>query len=319
MANLIPHINSTLSPETQRMLYLISSFGREAAEEVYCFGSFVRDLFMGREKRKIDLIISPLAVDFARRLTTTIPGRLIINDELQTVSLILPDGFTFNMVTAMNQFNPFSEPDKLDLLKRALFAEDFTIDTLAFSLNMEDFGEVYDFFEGVSDLEAAKLRVLYKMSFADNPLRIIRLIRLEQRLGFAIEEETNLLLTQAKKKHLLKKVSKESLSYEIRLIFREFSPARILVRLEELKLFNQLFPRITVTFELFRKLGVLEENLRQKENQGGQSPFISYLAVLCSDLSDNDISYLCRQIRLKTKERQQLQKIMQNAECRMQN
>jgi tRNA nucleotidyltransferase (CCA-adding enzyme) len=321
MANMISAINDIYPPELQGMLYLISSLAQKEAEEIYCSGSFVRDLLLGREQHRLNFIVSGSAVDFARQLSAIFPGKLIICDERPSTALILTKGFVFNMVTAKKEFNPFAEPEKQDTLKQNLFARDFTIDTLAFSLNMETFGELYDYFGGAADLEAGKLRVLYKMSFADNPIRILRLIRLEQRFGLSVEEGTRLLLNQALEQNILKKLSKESLSEEIRLLFVEVSPVKVLTRLNELDLFSRLFPRVNATPELFRRLQTLEGILQhtgpeeKTETVSRQdSYYLFYLTLLLSDLSAHDANYLCHIIRLKAKERLKLTAMM-NAQC----
>ena len=321
MANIISMKNDTYPPETQGIFYLVSSLAYKAAEEVYCSGSYVRDLLLGREQRRLNFIVTGSAVDFARQLSAIFPGKLIICDKSPSTALILTKGFVFNMVTARQEFNPFFEPEKQDSLRQYLFTRDFTIDTLAFSLNLETFGELFDFFGGVADLEAGKLKVLYEMSFADNPLRILRLIRLEQRFGFSMEEGTKLLLDRAIEQNLLRKVSRESLSEELRLLFMELSPVKILKRLIELDLFSRLFPRVNATDELLQRLRSLEEYLHSA-GQGEkaemvfqqESCFMFYLTMLLSDLSAHDASYLYHTMRLKTKERLKLS-AMTNAQC----
>jgi len=321
MTNVISILNDVCPPETQGIFYLVSSLAQKADEEVYCVGSYVRDLFLGKKQHRLNLIVTGSAIDFAQQLSAIFPGKLVICDKCPTTALILSKGFVFNLITARNEFNPFAEPDKQGMLKKSLFSRDFTIDTLAFSLNIENFGELYDFFGGVADLEAGKLRVLYRMSFADNPLRILRLIRLEQRFGFSMEEETKTLLNQALSQNILRKVSKESLSEEIRLLFMEFSPVKILTRLIELDLFSRLFPRVSADAELIQRLWALEKFLQNARIAGKsemilqqESFYMFYLALLFSDLSAHDVNYLYHMMRLKAKERLKLSAMMK-ARC----
>ena len=312
MTNLIPLINSTLTPEMQGILYFLSSQACKNSEHIYCAGAFVRDLLLGIENRNLDLIVTGSAVVFARRLIIVFPGRLIICERHGTATLSLSKGFVFDMVTARKEFNPFHDANKTvseeELLKSALFERDFTINTLACSLNQDTFGDVYDYFGGLKDLENKILRVLYKLSFFNNPLRILRLIRFEQRLNFGLEEETNRLLHQAINAYFLKKVSKESLSEEISLFFQEISPVKTLSRLLELNLFGQIFPRVNPNDELFKRLNSLEGFLRRIEKEKAvqvqpRNRFLLYLCLLFYDLCEHDLQYLCHLLRLKRKER----------------
>ena len=308
MTNLIPLINSSLTPEMQGIIFFLSSQASKNSERIYCVGGFVRDLLLGNENRKLDLIVGGSAVDFARHLVTVFPGRLTVNEKFGTATLTLSKGFVFNMVTARKEFNPFAEKNSCDeeLLKKDLFQRDFTINTLACSLNRDNFGEVFDYFGGLTDLKNKMLRVLYRLSFVDNPLRILRLIRLEQRFNFSIEEETNDLLMQAIKGNLLYNLSKESLSQEICLLFAEYSPVKILRRLVELKLFRQIFPRINFNRDLVNRLETMEGILHQMEKEKAVAQrirFILFLSLLFYDLSAHDLHFLCNLMRLQRKER----------------
>lgn len=318
MTNLIPLINSTLTPETQGILYFLSSQACRNSAQVYCAGSFVRDLLLGSENRKLNLLITGSAVDFARQLVSVLPGRLIVSEKFGTATLILSKGFVFDMVTARREFNPFATAGTSGeefFLKKDLFERDFTINTLACSLSRNTFGELYDFFGGLADLKKGALRVLYRMSFADNPLRILRLVRFEQRFAFFIEEETKFLLQQSIANNVLNKVSKESIAEEIRLFFLESSPVKILSRLVELKLFGQIFPRVNLSSELFMRLSCLEGFLQGMENEKAVKPgniFLTYLCLLFSELSDHDLHYMCHIMRLKRKERHALFEMLKN-------
>ncbi|NLX91017.1 MAG: CCA tRNA nucleotidyltransferase [Firmicutes bacterium] len=318
MSNLIPLINSALTPEMQGILYFLSSQAGRNSAQIYCAGSFVRDLLLGRENRKLNLLITGSAVDFARQLVSVLPGKLTVYEKLGTATLILSKGFVFDMLTARRDFNPFTTAEASGegaFLKKELFERDFTINTLACSLNWNTFGELYDFFGGLDDLKKGALKVLYRLSFADNPLRILRLVRFEQRFSFFIEEETKSLLQQSIANNVLNKVSKESLSKEIRLFFTESCPAKILSRLVDLNLFKQLFPRVKLSSELFKRLSCLEGFLQRMKNEKAVKRgniFLTYLCLLFSELSEHDLHYMCHIMRLKRRERYALLEMMKN-------
>jgi len=82
---------------------------------------------------------------------------------------------------------------ELGNIKQDLSRRDFTINTMAISLNRKNFGEILDFFGGREDLKNKKIKVLHKMSFIEDPTRIFRAVRFEKRLGFKMDNQTEKL------------------------------------------------------------------------------------------------------------------------------
>jgi tRNA nucleotidyltransferase (CCA-adding enzyme) len=118
---------------------------------------------------------------------------------------------------------------KLDLHRR-----DFTINTLAIRLDGNHFGELHDYYGGVADLERKYIRVLHSLSFVDDPTRMLRAVRYEQRYRFSIEPRTLQLIEDARP--LIAHLSSERLRHEIDLILEEQLTAEMLARLDELGL-----------------------------------------------------------------------------------
>ena len=82
---------------------------------------------------------------------------------------------------------PTVEPSSI---KQDLYRRDFTINTMAVRLNARNFGELIDFYGGRRDLKEKTLRVLHNVSFLDDPTRIFRAIRFEQRFGFHLSKHS---------------------------------------------------------------------------------------------------------------------------------
>lgn len=309
MENLTLLINSALSREIQALIYLLGYYSQQKQFKVYAVGGFVRDLLLGRENRDIDLVIEGSAVDFAKSLLKIMPGTLRCYERFGSATLILPNGISFDMVTARKEF--YAAPGALprveqSILKNDLFRRDFTINTLACALNPPEFGRLFDYFGGKEDLEKGLIRVLYKLSFVDDPLRIIRAIRFEQRFNFVIEEESLALLIKAIKNRLWEKVSKERLYDEVRLIFREPKPCRVLERLDNLNMFKEIFPRVVYSPKIHGRLQRLEQLLKKfppKDQGKSLNYLVLFLSALFYDLPEHDIKFLCHLMRLRRKER----------------
>jgi tRNA nucleotidyltransferase (CCA-adding enzyme) len=125
----------------------------------------------------------------------------------------------------------------LDLHRR-----DFTINTLALRLDGSHYGQLLDHWGGGRDLQDGKIRVLHSLSFMDDPTRMLRAVRLEQRLDFEIEKRTHELLEDALP--LLDRVSGDRIRSEIDLIFKEQRILAIMNRLNELGLFQAIHPAL---------------------------------------------------------------------------
>ena len=136
-----------------------------------------------------------------------------------------------DFVTARMEFyeHPTALPEvERSSIKQDLHRRDFTINTLAIPSPPDHYGEVLDFYGGESDLRQGLIRVLHSLSFVEDPTRILRAVRLEQRMGFRIESRTLELLQHAL--DLLDRVSGERIFHELHLILREPEPERALRR-----------------------------------------------------------------------------------------
>jgi tRNA nucleotidyltransferase (CCA-adding enzyme) len=141
---------------------------------------------------------------------------------------------------------------KLDLHRR-----DFTINTLAIGLNPDNFGDLLDFWGGERDLQDRLVRVLHSISFVDDPTRILRAVRLEQRLDFQLEPRTRELIEHALP--LLERVSGDRVRHELDLILVEAEPEKMLRRLAGLEVLPHIDPALAWDDWLERKFAEVRE------------------------------------------------------------
>jgi tRNA nucleotidyltransferase (CCA-adding enzyme) len=207
----------------------------------------------------LDMVVEGDAIALARQLVRRLGGRIRTHGRFRTAKWILEEPFwdqflavpgaapppvrAIDFVTARSEFyeHPTALPQvtqssiKLDLHRR-----DFTINTLAVRLNPDRFGELLDFYGGKRDLESGLIRVLHSQSFIDDPTRILRAVRFEQRLGFTIEERTLELLRESIS--LLDRVTGDRIRHELELLLREPRPELGFARLDELGILRQIHP-----------------------------------------------------------------------------
>jgi len=167
---------------------------------------------------------------------------------------------------------------------------DFTINAMALSIRPQE-GRILDPFEGRRDLEKGIIRVLHERSFIDDPTRIFRAIRYEQRFGFRIEEETlNLILRD---RGGIKLLSGERIFKELDLFLKEPSPERCFRRAWELGILWEIMPFLWADEEL-------ERRFEEASAQDISSPSIRLLLFL-HPLSEAQISALRERLRFPGK------------------
>jgi len=214
---------------------------------LYVVGGFVRDLLLGVPTLDLDLVVEGDAIALAKELAKQLKARVRSHGRFGTAKVILggtagtslPPSLDF--VTARTEFyqHPTALPEvERSSIKQDLYRRDFTINTMAICLDRDRYGELLDFYGGERDLHDKLIRVLHNLSFVEDPTRILRAARLEQRLGFAIESRTAELIDDAL--GLLDRVTGERLRHELELILDEREPGVIMKRLAELGVLRRL-------------------------------------------------------------------------------
>lgn len=248
-------------------------------------GGIVRDLLLGRPSDDLDLMVEGTAeaIDrFVEGLRTRLGAQRLDHGRFGTASLALPTGQHVDVATARLEYYvqpaalPTVEPGSLivDLKRR-----DFTINSLALRLGLGEVPQLMDPLGGLSDLQTGAVRILHPVSFIDDPTRIFRAVRFEQRLGFCIEPETERFLREAIQLGLLEKLSGERLSAELESILKEATHAAPYRRLDALGLLPSLRLHPLEGWQE-QALGRLAEAIARVEDSAASLPFVTPLAPL---------------------------------------
>ena len=237
-------------------LELIRKVADAAAEQklaLYLVGGFVRDLILERPSLDFDIVVEGDAITLAETLVEKYGGRITKHDRFGTAKWFL-EGSVFkeknlptflDFITARTEF--YKSPTALPTVSRGsikldLHRRDFTINTLALRLDKRHYGELHDHWGGLADLERGLVRVLHSLSFVDDPTRILRAIRFEQRFGFILGLRTKELMDEAHP--LLAKLSGQRIKHELDLILDEPRAVEMFSRLEALDLFPAISPAL---------------------------------------------------------------------------
>jgi tRNA nucleotidyltransferase (CCA-adding enzyme) len=302
-----------------KVIQQASQTASQMGYSLYFVGGFVRDLLLGTPTLDIDLVVEGDAIKLARRLSRQIGGRVrsharfgtakIIFDKAQS-DLLVP---SIDFVAARSEF--YEHPTALPQVERSsikldLHRRDFTINTLAIRLDPEHYGELLDFYGGEQDLENGLIRVLHSLSFVEDPTRTLRAARLEQRLGFQIEERTEELIGNAL--GLLDRVSGERIRHELYLIFQEAEPEKGLGRLEELGVLAQIHPALRCNDWLSGKYQRLRETLDAgdwRPDSGEQASTLQYLALLAYRLIPEELETLMGRLKITRDDADRLREV----------
>jgi tRNA nucleotidyltransferase (CCA-adding enzyme) len=303
-------IEAVLPSPLLDLLTEASELAQAMGYPLYVVGGFVRDLLLGEPTLDMDLVVEGDAITLARRVARRVGARTRSHKRFGTAKIILEGREaefgvpSLDFATARMEFYAYSAalPEvELSSIKADLHRRDFTINTLAIRLDSGHYGQLLDFYGGEQDLNEGQIRALHSLSFIEDPTRIMRAARFEQRLGFAIETRTAELIDDALS--MLSRVSGERIRHELYLILREREPERVFCRLDDLHVLAQIHPRLTClegTWERFARLRqtVTAGRWDVQPEENGHPPPGLYLALLTYHLSRSELEALANHLKI---------------------
>ncbi len=299
--------------KVQQILMEIGQAADALGFSAYLVGGSVRDLFLRRDNLDLDVVIEGDGVAFAKQFAEAHPDlRTRIHKKFNTGKLIWENGLVIDIATARLEYykSPASLPTvELSSIKLDLYRRDFTINTLAVHLNPKHFGQLFDFFDGMRDIKEKVVRVLHNLSFVEDPTRVFRAVRFEQRFGFSIGKLTEGLIKNAIKIQAFQRLSGSRLFNELRQILDEERALDCIKRLMELKLLREYHPKLIVEDKdlplwdeiqdslAWYQLSFLDQPLRQ---------WLVYFLALVDNLSEEELSQMCDRLSMAPKLRNQI-------------
>ena len=232
---------------SNRIFGIISQVASENGVRAFVIGGFVRDCFLGRPCKDIDVVVEGSGIEIAEKVAARVGSKLSVFKNFGT-AMFRYNGMEIEFVGARKESyrresrKPIVEDGTLeDDQKR----RDFTINALAFSLQKEDFGRLVDPFDGVKDLQAGLIRTPLDpdTTYSDDPLRMIRAIRFASQLSFEIVPES--LESISRNKMRLEILSKERISEELHKIMLSPKPSAGFSLLEQTGLLEYILPQLT--------------------------------------------------------------------------
>jgi tRNA nucleotidyltransferase (CCA-adding enzyme) len=278
LPNLVERLNKALPPARITLVNAIAKIAQHRRTALFIVGGFVRDLLLDHPIMDFDIVVEGDAIALAKAVQERLGGRVKThkrfgtakwflgndtyhklcdfqnnNQNAQTRSSINREDISnhqlpisLDLITARTEF--YTHPTALPTIERGsikldLHRRDFTINTLALRLDGRHYGELHDYWGGLSDLRQGIVRVLHSLSFVDDPTRMLRAVRYEQRYGFQIDERTLELLLEARS--MIDRVSGDRIRHELKRIIDEENAVAMFNRLTELGLLKAIHRDLT--------------------------------------------------------------------------
>ena len=300
MADYIYSMESRLTPDQQNGVNLVQEIARRAGLNLYLTGGTIRDLITGFPIRDIDLSIQGNPLKLQKELEKAGISVQGIDEDLRVLQLLMPGNVRAEL--NMTRAEVYDKPGKPPAVTSATINEDlrrrdFTINSMALSLNPGSRGLLLDPFNGIADIEAKVLRILHNYAFLEEPIRLLRATRLSARFHWPLEERTQARYDAAKENNYIEYLNKRMIGFELEQVAHEEDPVHIMRALEKEGWLKILHPHWTMAKVDSSDVGQVVK-LRQQMNELGYlvetGPIAMYF--LTKKMSDKDTSDIQRMI-----------------------
>ncbi|MBA3010401.1 MAG: CBS domain-containing protein [Proteobacteria bacterium] len=316
-------LENRLAVQTKKLLKSISNAGKELGVSLYVVGGFVRDLLLDRGIEDIDIVVEGDGIAFAKFYANQHGCRVNTHKKFGTAVIVFPDNFKVDVASARLEY--YDTPAALPIvenssIKKDLARRDFTINTLALSLDPDNFGTLIDYFGATRDLKDKTIRTIHNLSFVEDPTRIFRAIKFANRFGFNIGKVTATLIKNAVKIDCFKNLSGLRVLSELKQIFGEENPIPAIHTMESYGLEKVLHSQLMITpttyllFESVKKALTWHDLLYIDEEYPRWAVYFMALFNRCSHLVCEQI---CDRLMVPVRERSLLLEKRYKAENRL--
>jgi tRNA nucleotidyltransferase/poly(A) polymerase len=284
-----------LSPAQRNALTLVRDIARAEGMTSFLTGGAVRDLTSGHPVRDFDVTVQGNALNLKQKLEAA--GFIYWGSHAPSQSLFLrfPGGVRLEVSSARKE--TFAKPAHATYewthILEDLRRRDFTVNAMAISLNEGSFGLLMDPTNGVADLEMRTLRLVSNYGFLEDPIRLLRAVRLSTRLGWLMDERTKQRFDNAMEEGVFSAITAFQRGYELEEIGHEENPLEMLRIFEQQGWMKHLYPAWTVSKADTQGLAQLHE-LQTRLQMEGIYPDISAAAMelLTARMQPKDIAAL---------------------------
>ena len=248
----------------KKIFKIISDIGSGDGLSIYLIGGYVRDCLIKRKSKDIDIVVAGNGIDLARKVAEKLGGKTAVSIfENFGTAMVRSGAYEIEFVGARKE--SYRRDSRKPIVENGSLADDqlrrdFTINTLAISLNMDDYGVLVDPFNGIDDLEKKIIRTPTdpEITFSDDPLRMLRAVRFAAQLNFTIDMPTfEAIIKNAGRISI---VSKERINDELCKIILSAVPSKGFKLLEKSGLLALIFPELNQIKGIEKRNGKLHKD-----------------------------------------------------------
>lgn len=258
---------------SDKIFQTLSEAADELGLECYAVGGYVRDIFLERPSKDIDVVVVGSGIEMARAFGAKIgrSAKVAVFKNFGTAQVKCKD-VEVEFVGARKE--SYQRDSRKPIVEDGTLQDDqnrrdFTINAMAVCLNKDRFGELVDPFNGMSDLKEKTIRTPLDpdVTFSDDPLRMMRCIRFATQLHFYIDDDTFDSLCRNRER--IEIISKERIADELNKIILSDVPSRGFIDLERSGLLELIFPELAAL-----------QGVEVKNGRGHKDNFYHTLEVL---------------------------------------
>jgi len=238
-------LESRLSPEQRAAMLRVQELAAAMGFNVYLTGGTVRDLITGATLRDLDFTVEGNPSKMARELEKGGAEVLAEDEKLRHIEILFSGEVEGSLSAARDEHyvRPGTRPEiRWSTIMEDLRRRDFSLNAIAISLNPASRGLLLDPTNGLSDIEHGEVRALTIHSFTNQPVRLLRAVRMAARMGFKLEARTQEWFNLAIERELQKTITAEDAGDELRGLAREERPQFTLKEWDELELLGLVHP-----------------------------------------------------------------------------
>jgi len=312
--NLKAQYKKILDEKAKKAIEYCSAAADNINLPIYLIGGAVRDIILEKAHFDIDITVKESAINFAQYLQKTYPEICTLKDcyeDFNTAKVMFKiDGEEILIDIASTRIEGYAFPASLPVVKETgcplredMIRRDFTVNSMAMSLNSSDFGNLIDYLGGYDDIKKRTIKILHPLSFIDDPTRILRALKFSIRFGYKLDNFTSYLQKECLNSGMFDDLAGERIKSELKQTLNlNLSECydRILseniFRLFASKINNQS-PNLSKGEKITEIINKHSEHIKNKDLL-----WLVYLGCLFADLDGEDVSCAIKKLNLNSVE-----------------
>ena len=310
-------LESRLSPEQRAAMLRVQELAAVLGFNVYLTGGTVRDLITGANLKDLDFTVEGNPSKMARELEKGGAKVLSEDEKLRHVEILFAGEVEGSISAARDEHyvRPGTRPElRWSTIMEDLRRRDFSLNAIAISLNPASRGLLLDPTNGLSDIEHGEVRALTIHSFTNQPVRLLRGLRMAARMGFKLEARTQEWFNLAIERELQKSITPEDAGEELRGLSREERPQLVLKEWQDNDLLEYLSPTIAKKHPGYDAINRLIK-VRDDLFMAGFRPRLAtpMLLAILSRLKDRELSGTLSKLGYRAAEITEVEEFSENA------